>query len=192
MIPLGYMAKRIVPHVEWVTEPHIEAVLSVSMCMQKPFWDDFISAWRHNEHWFFDSPATIIELAREQNISLAGLRWFYYEAHEAAYNDEAGWWCKWEPNGHTSGGVVMAQTGGELRGFDVVAYDTGTQPGCSPLSCNNLAAEIPVSRFCLFDTLEAARAAVDAGRFLNSEPGPYHIIAVWEVPPPEVPSISTL
>jgi hypothetical protein len=50
--------------------------------------------------------------------------------------------------------------------------------GCSPLSCNGMAENLPVNDFCLINDLETALAA--AGRFgiEQPEPGPYLVIEV--------------
>jgi hypothetical protein len=38
---------------------------------------------------------------------------------------------------------------------------------------------LPVNRHCLFDSFEAAKDALKRGLFVNREPGPYRIIAVY-------------
>ena len=49
-------------------------------------------------------------------------------------------------------------------------------PGCSPLSCNGLAAGVTVNRHCLFESFEQAKRSLEA--FNHSEPGPFRIFAV--------------
>jgi len=69
-------------------------------------------------------------------------------------------------------------------GFDVVSFSQQNSPECSPLSCNALAQSTPVNRHCLLATFEDAVTALEAGRFDNSEPGPFRIFAVYSVPRP--------
>jgi hypothetical protein len=68
-----------------------------------------------------------------------------------------------------------------LEGFDVVTFSAGTFPECSPLSCNGVAEEVPTNRHCLLPSFEAAVQAIESGKFANSEPGPFRIIAVYSV-----------
>lgn len=66
-------------------------------------------------------------------------------------------------------------------GYDVVVRDIalGTLGfGCSPLSCNGMAKEIPVNQFCLLDNLEAALATARRFGVEEPEPGPYVIVEV--------------
>jgi hypothetical protein len=68
-----------------------------------------------------------------------------------------------------------------LAGYDVTEYVYSNAPGCSLLSCSNLAARFTVNSHCLFDTLHQAKQAVESGLFNAMEPGPYRILAVYEV-----------
>lgn len=66
-------------------------------------------------------------------------------------------------------------------GYDVVErnIDLGTLGfGCSPLSCNGMAKEIPVNPFCLLDNLETALAVARRFGMEQPEPGPYVIVEV--------------
>jgi hypothetical protein len=47
------------------------------------------------------------------------------------------------------------------------------------LSCNGLAAEIETNQHCLLRSLEEAQQLLESGRFDNSEPGPFRILAVY-------------
>jgi hypothetical protein len=77
-----------------------------------------------------------------------------------------------------------------LIGYDLVNAEPATpaQEGvaptmarfdCSPLSCNDMAAECRGNRYCLLDSWEEVAPA--AARFLaeHAEPGPYHVFAVY-------------
>ena len=66
----------------------------------------------------------------------------------------------------------------QLEGYDVTTFSVGT-PECSSLSCNCLTAAITVNRHCLFESFEQAKQSLEAGRFDNSEPGPFRIFAIY-------------
>lgn len=180
MIPLGYMAKWVATRSEWLKAPQVSEIYSVSSCISEDF-GKWIDAWKHNDHWFFDSPRLIAEVAAAQTIDLTGTTLFYYEGFENEYDPETGWApCRTEQSFPTQ---VVPPVGKTLRGFDVVTYSQGNSRECSPLSCNGLAAELATNEFCLLLSFEDACAALEAGRFKNSEPGPYRIIAVYTIDP---------
>lgn len=47
MIPLGYMAKRVTPGMEWLKAPQVSRICSVSSCISEDF-GQWIDAWKHN------------------------------------------------------------------------------------------------------------------------------------------------
>jgi hypothetical protein len=66
------MAKRVTIRPEWIQSEQVVDVYSVSNCVSNDF-ADYISYWKHNGFWFFDSPEIIRELvmlsqAREERI----------------------------------------------------------------------------------------------------------------------------
>lgn len=119
-------------------------------------------------------------MAREHAISLEGLRLFYYEAYEREYDEELKTWDRFFPEQSFETNVLIPQNK-ELEGFDVTCFGMNNAPECSPLSCNSLAETIHTNRHCLFTTFEKAKDALEHGLFINSEPGPYRIIAVFSV-----------
>jgi hypothetical protein len=62
-----------------------------------------------------------------------------------------------------------------LLGFDVTEYPSG----CSPLSCNGMAFEHHVNRFCLLDDLSDAFQTAEQFARDKPEPGPYIVVEVW-------------
>lgn len=58
------MAKRVVSQPDWLQANGVEDVYSVSGCTSKDF-ADYITFWKHNGHWLFDSPNVIEQVARE-------------------------------------------------------------------------------------------------------------------------------
>ncbi len=182
MIPLGYMAKRVTTRPEWLKASGVEEILSVSSCSSKDF-ADWINYWRHNGYWLFDSPSIIQALALEQGLDLSDCRWFYYEGHERDFDDDGGGWQPYTPD-PSFGTCVEPPVDAVLRGYDVVTHSCGNSAECSPLSCNHMAEEIAANRYCLLDSFELAYELTDHRRFVHCEPGPYRIVAVFEIPQP--------
>ena len=179
MRPIGYMYKRIAGAPAGLGAPHVVDVYSLSSHVSENF-ADYTNYWRHNGYWLFDSPATVRALAKEQSLSLDGLRLFYYEAHDLQYDDALGEWVSFEPEASFTTNIEPP-TACTLEGFDVTTFSAGTSPECSPLSCNGLAGQVPTNSHCLMPSMEAAVQALEAGRFKNTEPGPYRIIGVYSV-----------
>jgi hypothetical protein len=184
MIPAGYAAKRpIARPLDW--EPmasltHITEICSVSNCMAvntPPGW--FWDGNDDNKFWMANSPDVIVNIARAEEADLRGTRLYYYEAHDLEYDDTESP-PQWLPYLSASGpGPVVRPDVMTLVGYDVVAYSVGSAPGCSPLSCNAIAAEVVTNAQCLYATFEEAMSALENGIFLNSEPGPFRIFAVY-------------
>lgn len=177
MIPAGYMAKRVVARPSWLPAERVSSIHSVSGCISKNF-ADYINFWKHNGYWLFNSPDVIVEVARENHIHLADTALFFYEVHELQFN--SGEWTSFQPE--TSFGIdVSVPEAKELEGYDVVTFYLQTSPGCSPLSCNSLAAKIETNARCLLRSFEQARTLLENGTFNDSEPGPYRIFTVYSV-----------
>jgi hypothetical protein len=177
MIPAGYLYKKVAARPEWLKAGNVADIYSLSGCISEDF-ADYVNFWKHNGYWLFDSPEVITEIAVSAGIDLSGTTLFYYEVYEYEFDEDTKAWSEFppEPSFTTD---VREPAFKHLEGFDVVTFTARTSPECSPLSCNSLAAEIPVNRHCLFDTFDAAKAALESGLFRNSEPGPYRIFAVY-------------
>ncbi len=178
MIPVGYMAKRVMARPEWLKSDRVRDIYSVSDCMSKNF-ADYINFWKHNGYWFFDSPEIMEALARENSIDLAGTTLFFYEAYEQEYYENAGWSTHQPDTAFTTD--VIEPNMKALEGYDIATFSCGTTPECSPLSCNHLASEIETNEHCLLTSFEEAKALLEAGKFQNTEPGPFRIFAVYSV-----------
>ena len=177
MIPVGYLAKRVVPKPACFKATQIEDIYSVSSCVNDDF-ADYTRYWKHNNYWLFDSARTIRELAAEHALPLDGTSLFYYEAYELEFDSRSWRSFAAEPGLPT---CIVEPAQKKLEGFDVVTFWARNAPECSPLSCNHLADEIPTNSHCLFATFDDAQAALNAGLFENCEPGPYRIFAVYSV-----------
>jgi hypothetical protein len=177
-VPLGYMLKRVTPAPAWLAAPAVRDICALSGCISEPF-ADFIGHWRHNGHGLFDSAAGVCELARSVGAEFAQLTLFYYEAWPQEYHEGSD---SWEPLRAPAMPVnVEPPAAAQRLGYDVASWSTGSGAECSPLSCNRLAAEIEVNTHCLLDRAEDARELLSQGRFANSEPGPFRVVAVHRV-----------
>jgi hypothetical protein len=154
MTPAGYVAKRLSKRPDWLNVANVEDVYSVSSCVSEDF-GDYIANWKHNGYWFFDSPEIIKNVTKENSIQLEGTSLFYYEAYEMEFDSEG-----WEPRSpETSFPTnVVLPLRKRLEGFDAVSFSAGTNPECSPLSCNSMAAKptrIPIVCSSLLRRLRA-------------------------------------
>ena len=145
MVPAGYMAKRVVARPDWLPAERVSSIYSVSGCVSDNF-TDYITFWKHNGYWLFDSSAVITDSARENNIDLAETMLFFYEVYELQFN--SGEWTPFEPEPSFGTNVSLPEAK-VLEGYDVVTFYVQTSPECSPLSCNSLAAEVETDRCCL-------------------------------------------
>jgi hypothetical protein len=179
MIPAGYMAKKVVTKPDWLKAKGVEDIYSVSGCLSKDF-ADYIKFWKHNGYWLFDSPEVIAQVAREQSIDLTGTTMFYYEVYEQEFDDAKEQWCPYErePSFPTN---VRTPEKNSLAGFDVVNSVMRNSPECSPLSCNSLANEVQTNSHCLLSDFNTTKRLIEAGKFKNSELGPYRIYAVYTI-----------
>jgi hypothetical protein len=185
MVPAGYMAKHLAARPDWLHAERVSSIYSVSGCISKDFIDDYITLWKHNGYWLFDSPATIIEIAGEKGTDLADTVLFFYEIYQLDF-DEAEW-MRFEPE-PSFGTNVSVPEAKVLEGYDVVSFSCQTSPECSPLSCNHLAGDVETNSRCLLQSFEQARQLLEDGKFVHCEPGPYRIFAVYSVPWPATTS----
>lgn len=177
MIPVGYMSKKVAKNPDWLKVEPVVDIYSVSGCVSENF-ADYINFWKHNGYWLFDSPSAIQELSTKESIDLCGTTLFYYEAYEFEYDEDTNQWVAFAPEPSFATNVQLPSRQ-HLEGFDVVTFWAHTSPECSPLSCCSLAKETSVNEHCLFRTFDEAKDALERGLFVNSEPGPYRIFAVY-------------
>ncbi len=186
MIPMGYMAKRVVPLPEVMKFPGVKDIYSVSNCVNDDFFN-YTDSWRHNGYWVFDRPEIIVELSKENQVDLAVTTLFFYEVYEQEFvydvGRKCGVWRKTSPDRHGTPVNVKVPDSKRLEGFDIVTVWVENSPDMehSPLSCNGIAEDVSVNEHCLIETLEAAKAAIDEGMFHGGEPGALRIVAVYTV-----------
>jgi hypothetical protein len=177
MTPVGYLAKRSCKRPEAFKLPNVVDIYSVGDCVNDDF-ADYINYWKHNGYWLFDSPEVIRAVAQENSINLEGTLLFYYEAHEMEFTEEG--WRSFSPEKSFLTNVVPPSHK-SLEGFDVVTFWAGNAPECSPLSCNALAEKLHTNSHCLFESFDEAETSLSSGKFVECEPGPYRIFAVYSV-----------
>ena len=171
------MAKRIAPRPQWLGAAGVHDIYSVSGCISQ-FFTNYVPYWKHNGYWLFNSAAAIQSLATGHSLELAACRFFYYEVLELQWDEELTQWQPFEPD-RAFETDVLVPAGKQLEGYDIVTFQAGTSPECSPLSCNRLAQSTVTNRHCLLNTLQDAKEQLEKGAFANSEPGPFRIFAVY-------------
>jgi hypothetical protein len=177
-IPAGYLYKLVAKRPAWIgAAPHVCKIHSVSSCLSENF-ADYMAHWQHNGFWLFDSPAAMYVVAQAENVDLRPLTLFYYELHPFEFDETARSWTTFAPDGPVQVVPPKAKT---LSGFDVCSFSQRNLPECSPLSCNSLCEDLAVNQNCLFDSIEAAKAALENGAFDQAEQGPFRIVAVYMV-----------
>jgi hypothetical protein len=150
MIPVGYMAKIVSRKPDWLEARQVTDIYSVSGCNSEEF-ADYLDDGKHNGYWLFDSPEIIRRLASDRSISLEGSSLFYYEAYESEFDGEH--WRTYAPDESLPINVSIPSQK-RLEGFDVVTFQVGRRPECSPLSCNSVSETIPTNAHCLLETFE--------------------------------------
>jgi len=176
---IGYFAKPTMKRTEWLNAPKVEEICCFAECQINPLFD-WISEWRHNELWVFDSAELAWSVVPEQLRSDCQL--FAYRMFPVRYRLGSSEEYQLPPVS-----PISLDSSFELLGFDLVprSYDNAFE--CSPLWCNRLAEKVTANRFCLLDTAEQAFALAPTlevpGQPLRGEPGPYHIVEVWRQRP---------
>ncbi|MEQ1490675.1 MAG: hypothetical protein ABL932_09035 [Terricaulis sp.] len=179
MIPAGYMLKQVLPRPSWIKNEGVADIFAVSACFSKDF-ADYNNYWRHNGYWLFNKPVDMDEIITREGVDRSTLTLFYYEIHESQFDEYERAWSGFEIEKSFETNVVKPDRA-TLQGFDVVSFSMGRIPECSPLSCNSLADQLSVNPHCLFGTFDEAKEALEAGKFDDSEPGPFRIFAVFSV-----------
>ncbi len=173
MLPtlIGYFPKRTQRCPAWLAAAGVRAICSVSCCISKDS-DGWIDLWQHNEAWVFD---------REE------VAWGVVPAEQRTAFDMFAW--KLFPVRYEHGEefpappplvtpVPLPESFIRL-GCDAVSRSCGNCFECSPLSCNLMAEEHPVNRYCLIDDTDEAFRLAREFSISEPEPGPYFVVEVW-------------
>lgn len=129
----------------------------------------WVNRWAHNELGFYDSP----QLAWSVSSGTGDISLFAYRLLAQRF-----------VSGSQEPLEVPAVAPEEIHapfvtlGFDVVSRSDSAFFECSPLSCNGLAAEIAVNRYCLLDSLRVAIEFARRCSMEQPEPGSYFVFEV--------------
>jgi hypothetical protein len=185
-ILIGYLPKRIVDltgDVDAPRYPGVDEICSVSECISKSP-PDWVDCWLHNtDTWLFDSPGAawwvVPEVERER------YRLYAYRLRPTLFHESG----KETEHPLPEINAVPIPDHFIRIGYDAVvrrdigdAHNGSPAPlsfGCSPLSCNYMAEEYPVNRYCLVDDPDTALAMARDFASGNCEPGPYCVVEVW-------------
>ena len=166
--------------------PGVEEICSVSECIAKspPEWVD---KWVHNtDTRLFDTPDaawSVVPASDGERYRLYAYRLLPTLFHESGEETE-------HPLPELT--AVPIPDGFSRLGYDAVVRDVGKTEGelnfppsfgCSPLSCNGMAEEYPVNRYCLVDDLDTAVPMARHFATGNCEPGAYCVVEVWRREP---------
>ncbi|BDY04761.1 hypothetical protein F0521_18020 [Ferrimonas sp. YFM] len=180
MVPMGYMAKRIIAKPDWLKNANVKRLFSVSGCNSH----NLICAEQDesllNGHWMLNRRAEADRALVVEADDDAQPQTFYYELYPEQWNDCLGEWEAFSVDSKRAVTIEVPQSP-TLEGFDIVSFAFGSQPECSLLSCSHLAERVCVNEQCLLPTLEEAKTLLASGEFHGCEPGPYRILAVYSL-----------
>jgi hypothetical protein len=186
MIHGGYFARRIEPKPDALEAPGVREICSVSECISSGA-EGWISAWRHNGlGWFnrIDDALSVVPDGQSGEFRL-----FAYRMHPEVFRRDGR--APFTPPADVA--PEPLPDGFHSIGFDSASKssDSGLSLECSPLSCNEMAAELSVNEHCLFPSLEAAIVGAERFAAEQPEPGDYYVVEVLEGGPRIDPSRST-
>src|ERR1041385_6473147 len=170
-ILIGYFAKDRASAPSGFRPNSVREICSVSGCIaSQP--DDWIDEWKHNDWFVFDEPEVARQIA-EKSVP-APVTYAYLVLP-----------VRFDPTGEEvdlriEGANPAPRPSSFLRlGFDVASRSITPEFECSPLSCNELAVEVPVNSMCLIETLPTAIEFARRCASEQPEPGSYFVIEVW-------------
>jgi hypothetical protein len=168
---IGYFPKKTAVPAGWSTSAsaHVTEICSVSDCVATSP-SGWIDHWLHNEWGFFNT------LTDAQLVVPSGSDGFTVFAYRLLPVEFAGGQTKRLAIGDLR--VESLPSGFSSLGFDVVNKTGSAFFECSPLSCNGMANEVPVNRYCLVERFVAAVAQADRFSRDEPEPGPYFVLEV--------------
>jgi hypothetical protein len=182
---LGYRARPLAPPPPGACPPHVEWLASVSHCLARPP-ESYFGRDDTNAAGADDSPEAALAAVNAEERP--GCRLFAYAVVPVVFDRDGErppapgdlWLEGWPdpPPGPALPDLAPI-------GYDVASRQPGTLGfGCSPLTCNGLAASFPVNRFGLVDALDDARRLATHCGATEPEPGPYVIVQVLLRDPP--------
>jgi hypothetical protein len=171
----GYFPKLVVARPDWLSEPRAAEICSVSTCVASGP-DGWVDKWLHNWLGWFNTVSDAWSVVPAEHASQ--YRMFAYRLAPVFYHRGRAEAIKIPDDVHPE------PLPGEFvsLGYDAFSKSSDGILGfeCSPLSCNSMAPEFIVNRYCLFVTVDAAQAAAQRFSVEQPEPGDYYIAEVLE------------
>lgn len=173
MVDAGYFLKHVEAAPEHLLLHGVREVCSVSGHISRGP-KDWLQHWLHNDLGLFNTPEDALRVIGPEPHGQ--YRLFAYRIHPEIFT----------PTGRIPFEIparVTPISADFVRlGFDCVNKTLPDVLGfeCSPLSCNDMAAEIAVNEYCLLADFSEALTAAE--RFANEqpEPGVYYVVEVLE------------
>ena len=169
---VGYFPKRRTPRPADLDIPGVDEIASVSTCIAGAP-EGWMQRGLHNAWGFFDTPALAWETVPDSARPAFDL--FAYELwpvrFESGDPEELGVPTSADP-------APLGDEDFEFLGFDVVSNYSGHFE-CSPLSCNQWAAEVGANAACLVDDRDEALRLASIAEREGCEPGDYFVLSVW-------------
>lgn len=169
---VGYFPKTTGVPGGWTACDWVKEICSVSNCINSGP-NGWIDKWLHNELGFFNTRSDAMAVTMGDN----SFKIFAYRLLASRFRDGNA-----ERFAIALFHVEPLPPSFVSLGFDTVSKSISSYFECSPLSCNNMAAEAPVNRFCLLETLEEAMALAKRCSLGEGEPGPYYVLEVLREP----------
>jgi len=164
----GYFPKTTAIPDGYSLPDNIREICTISMCANAP--DNWIDKWRHNDLGFYNTRADAQAILPPHADAFV---LFAYRILPVRFSKEGV-----EPIDLPELDVEPLDQTFASIGFDAISKSSSSFFECSPLSCNYLAREIPVNRYCLVDSLQEAVALAKRFAVEEPEPGPYYVFEV--------------
>lgn len=170
---VGYFLKRTARPDGWLLPESVVEVCSVSDCIN-PSPDGWIDRWLHNELGFFNTRDDARTMVADPGPDF---HLFAYRLLPLRFTKTGR-----EPFSLPTVSPEPLTADFLSLGFDVVSKSVSDFFECSPLSCNGLAQETPVNRYCLVNTRTEAESLADRFAREEPEPGPYYVLEILREP----------
>ena len=153
LIDAGYATVRVAPNPFRDSAPGVIEICSVSDCVS-PRPDNWIQSWLHNDFGWFNTAEDAAQVSA--GADEGAFRLFAYRLYPELFRRGNAVAVEWPENANPN----PIPPNFRSLGYDAVSRSETTSTGfdCSPLSCNDLAAEMPANLHCLFTTRDEAVA----------------------------------
>jgi hypothetical protein len=168
-ILIGYFPRRTNVPADWSYSANVDELCSVSHCLNAAP-ENWVEHWIHNDLGCFNTRQDALSILPPD---ASGFSLFAYRLLPVRYLKD-----QTEPFEVAAQSAEPLPSGFVSLGFDVVNKTFSAFFECSPLSCNGMADDVAVNRFCLLATLDEAIAVAERCAREEPEPGPFYVIEV--------------